>query len=176
MGVDFWWQQDLLWYDIPKLNYAQSYVQLFCVLLLTPPPGKCDQIDKAFNEAAGRFAILPKAPHMAHVNCDEQPVLCNSWSAVPGNVWAFEMLPPPAAIDISRSRLNLTTTTSDSLVALHTDGKKSFKLIDSWFHPFNGKAAELGVAVPFGYAMWAFGLVPNWAFMILVSFVSRSMM
>lgn len=144
--------------------------------MLTPPPGKCDQIDKAFNEAAGRFAILPKAPHMAHVNCDEQPVLCNSWSAVPGNVWAFEMLPPPAAIDISRSRLNLTTTTSDSLVALHTDGKKSFKLIDSWFHPFNGKAAELGVAVPFGYAMWAFGLVPNWAFMILVSFVSRSMM
>lgn len=113
---------------------------------------------------------------MAAVNCDEQPVLCNSWSATPGNVWSFEMLPPPADIDIYRSRLNLTTTTSDTLVALHTDGRKSFSLIDSWFHPFNGKAVEFGVAVPFGYAMWAFGLVPNWAFMIIVSFVSRSMM
>lgn len=149
---------------------------LIYVPIFGGPIGRCDKIEQVFNETAGRFAILPSAPHMATLNCDEQPVLCNSWSATPGSIWAFEMLPPPAAIDIYRSRLNLTTTTSDELVALHTDGTKKMTPLDSWFHPFNGKAAELGLAVPFGYAMWAFGLVPNWAFMIIVSMVSRSMM
>lgn len=113
---------------------------------------------------------------MGLLNCDDQPVLCNAWSASAGSIWAFDMLPPPAPIDIYTRRLNMTTTTADDIVALHAAGKKSFHILDSWFHPFNGKATELGLSIPFGYVMWAFGLVPNWAFMLLVSMLSRSMM
>lgn len=114
---------------------------------------------------------------MGLVNCDDQPILCNAWSANVGNIWAFEMLPKPAPIDIYKKKLNLTTVTSDYLVELHEAGdKKGFVLLDSWFHPFNGKAAELGLSIPFGYLLWVFNLLPNWMFMLIVSFASRSMM
>ncbi|KAF7558776.1 hypothetical protein G7046_g5380 [Stylonectria norvegica] len=139
--------------------------------------GHCEVVEKAFNETAAKFATDPDTPHMAYLNCDDQPILCNSWSTATANLYIFEMLPPPAPVDIYRKRLNLTTTTSDDLVALQASGsKETFALLDSWFHPINGKAAELGVAVPFGYVMWAFGLVPNWLFMLIVSFGSRTLM
>ncbi|RFU72078.1 hypothetical protein TARUN_10181, partial [Trichoderma arundinaceum] len=116
-------------------------------------------------------------PHMGIINCDDQPILCNAWSANVGNIWAFEMLPEPAAIDIYKKRLNLTTVTTDDIVKLNEPGNKvEFTLLDSWFHPFNGKASELGLSVPFGYLLWAFNLLPNWMFMLIVSFASRSMM
>lgn len=87
------------------------------------------------------------------------------------------MLPSPAPVDIYKRRLNLTTTTSSDLVALNSaKSKEGWTLLDSWFHPFNGKATELGLSVPYGYAIWAFNLVPNWLFMLIVSFASRSMM
>lgn len=114
---------------------------------------------------------------MALLNCDDQPILCNAWSVPTANLYAFEMLPPPAQIDIYKKRLNMTTTTSDDLVALQASGSKAeFELLDSWFHPFNGKVAELGLSTPFGYLMWVFGLIPNWLFMLVVSFGSRTMM
>ncbi|XWX01836.1 hypothetical protein V2A60_009865 [Cordyceps javanica] len=138
--------------------------------------GQCEKVEKVFNETAGRFAVIPKAPHMAILNCEDERVLCNSWSAGVGYIWAFDMLPEPAPIDIYKRRLNLTTTTVDDLVTLHTNGKKTFELLDSWFHPFNGKIAELGLSLPVGYVLWAFSLVPNWAFMLIVSMVSRTMM
>jgi len=137
--------------------------------------GRCDQIEQAFNETAGRFALLPKAPHMGLLNCEDQPILCNSWSAGAGTVWIFDMLPPPAAIDIYKKRFNLTTVTSDDIFALK-DNREGATLLDSWFHPFNGKAVELGLAIPFGYVTWVFNVVPSWAMMLLVSFASRSMM
>ncbi|KAM0264714.1 hypothetical protein ACHAQJ_000539 [Trichoderma viride] len=139
--------------------------------------GHCGRVEAAFNETAVKFAELPNTPHMGLINCDNQPILCNAWSANAGNIWAFEMLPEPAPIDIYKKKLNLTTVTSEDIFKLHEAGtKEAFTLLDSWFHPFNGKAAELGLATPLGYLMWIFGLLPNWAFMLIVSFASRSMM
>ncbi|KAH6606722.1 hypothetical protein Trco_005875 [Trichoderma cornu-damae] len=139
--------------------------------------GHCTQAEAAFNETAAKFAGLPKAPHMGVINCDDQPILCNAWSANVGNIWAFDMLPEPAAIDIYKKRLNLTAVTTEDIVKLHKAGnKQDFILLDSWFHPFNGKASELGLSVPFGYLLWVFNLLPNWMFMLIVSFASRSMM
>lgn len=140
--------------------------------------GHCGKVEQAFNETAAKFAILPGSPYMGMLNCDDQPILCNAWSAGAGSVWSINMLPAPAAVDIYKKRLNLTTTTSEDLVKLRTESKEKagFVLLDSWFHPFNGKVTELGLAVPYGYVMWAFGLVPNWLFMLIVSFASRSMM
>jgi len=147
------------------------------VLTDTTLKGHCGKIEQAFNETAAKFAITPGSPRMAYLNCDDQPILCNSWGVGTGYVWSFNMLPPPAQIDIYKKRLNFTTTASSDLVAASKskEGHGWVKL-DSWFHPFEGKAAELGLAVPWGYLVWGFNLVPNWLFMILVSFISRSMM
>lgn len=143
---------------------------------LTISLGLCENAEKAFNASAVRFAAASKRPHLAVLNCDNEPVLCNSWSANSGHLWAFQMLPTPAPVDIYRTRLNLTTTTAETITKLYSNGKKDFVLLESFFHPFNGKAAELGIAVPIGYVLWAFGLVPQWAFMIGVSLLSRTMM
>ncbi|PHH83827.1 hypothetical protein CDD82_17 [Ophiocordyceps australis] len=139
--------------------------------------GHCARVEQAFNETAAKFALTPGSPHTAYLNCDHQPILCNSWSASTANLWSFAMLPPPAPITIYKKRLNLTTTTSDGLVALHSAGnKEAWTEVDSWFHPFNGIATELGLSVPYAYIVWAFKLIPNWLFMLIVSFASRSMM
>ncbi|KAF7534654.1 hypothetical protein G7Z17_g13333 [Cylindrodendrum hubeiense] len=140
--------------------------------------GRCDKVEAAFKETAAKFALLEQAPHMGYLNCDDQPILCNAWSTGTSNLYVFEMLPSPAPIDIYKKRLNMTTTTSEDLVNLFETGSKDeFKLLEAgWFHPFQGKAVEFGIAVPFGYVMWAFGLIPNWMFMLVVSFVSRTMM
>ncbi|EQL04173.1 peptidyl-tRNA hydrolase [Ophiocordyceps sinensis CO18] len=137
--------------------------------------GHCDKVEQAFNETAAKFALTPGSPHMGYLNCDDQPILCNSWSASTAHIWSFAMLPPPAPVEIYKKRLNLTTTTSSDLVALQSS-KAEWTLLESWFHPFNGQVAQNGLAVPYGYVMWAFNLVPNWLFMVIVSFASRSMM
>ncbi|KAI1427990.1 hypothetical protein F5Y12DRAFT_791136 [Xylaria sp. FL1777] len=139
--------------------------------------GHCAKVEAAFNETAGKFAIEPDSPHTALLNCDNQPVLCNAWSAPVGSLWIFEMLPEPSPINIFTKRLNLTTTTSDDLVQLQKDGYKTVaKEHDGLFHPFKGALAQNGLSVPAGYILWAFGLLPNWAFMILISLLSRRMM
>ncbi|KAI0393203.1 hypothetical protein F5Y17DRAFT_459082 [Xylariaceae sp. FL0594] len=139
--------------------------------------GHCDKVEAAFNETAAKFAKDESAPHMALLNCDDQPVLCNAWFAPAGNLWIFEMLPAPASINLWTKRLNLTTTTSDDLLQLHKNGyKQEARLSEGLFHPFNGFVAQNGLTTPVGYILWAFTLVPSWAFMIFVSFFSRRMM
>ncbi|KAF2964815.1 hypothetical protein GQX73_g8762 [Xylaria multiplex] len=139
--------------------------------------GHCGKLEAAFNETAGKFAIEPSSPHMALLNCDNQPVLCNAWSAPVGALWIFEMLPEPSPISIFTKRLNLTTVTSDDLIQIQKDGYRAVaKEHDGLFHPFNGPLAQNGLSVPVGYVLWAFGLLPSWAFMIIVSLFSRRMM
>ncbi|KAK8107326.1 uncharacterized protein PG998_009339 [Apiospora kogelbergensis] len=139
--------------------------------------GHCDKIEKAFNETAGKFALLPNAPHTGYLNCEHEPVLCNAWSVPTGTIWVFEMLPEPAPIDIWVKRFNLTTTTSDDIVARHSEGyKKTFALHEGTFHPFNGWWAQNNLSLPVGYVLWFFNVVPSWLLMLVLSFVSRSMM
>ncbi|KAI1126882.1 hypothetical protein F5Y10DRAFT_204106 [Nemania abortiva] len=139
--------------------------------------GHCGKVEAAFNETARKFATEPDTPHMALLNCDNQPVLCNAWSAPVGSLWIFEMLPEPSPISIFTKRLNLTTITSDELLQLQKDGYKAVAHEhDGLFHPFNGPLAQNGLSIPAGWVLWAFGLLPSWAFMILVSLFSRRMM
>ncbi|KAJ8123060.1 hypothetical protein ONZ43_g897 [Nemania bipapillata] len=139
--------------------------------------GHCGKVEAAFNETAGKFASEATSPHMALLNCDNQPVLCNAWSAPVGSLWIFEMLPEPSPISIFSKRLNLTTVTSDDLVQLEKGGYKAVaREHDGIFHPFNGPLAQNGLSIPAGYLLWACGLLPSWAFMILVSLFSRRMM
>ena len=71
-------------------------------------------------------------------------------------------LPPPAKTDVWVKRMNLTTTTSKDFLELYgKDHKDSFKLHDGYFHPFDGPLAQNGLAVPIGYVLWFFNVVPS---------------
>ncbi|TQN74604.1 hypothetical protein CSHISOI_00824 [Colletotrichum shisoi] len=139
--------------------------------------GHCDQIETAFNESASKFAKLPESPHLGLVNCDDQPVLCNGLSAGTASIWSIGMLPAGSDIDIYRKRLNVTTTTSDDIVDLWKNkSKEDWILTENIFHPFNSFVGKNNLTLPVGYFFWAFNLIPNWLFMLLVSFGSRTIM
>jgi hypothetical protein len=142
--------------------------------------GRCEQVEKAFNETAAKFAVLPGAPHTAIVNCDEQAVLCNSWAATAAILWVIEMLPAPAPIDIYLKKLPINTTTSETLMDLRKDeikpGVNNFYIHNGTFHPFNGPLARYGLALPFGWGLWALNVIPSWGMMIALSFFSRWLM
>ncbi|KAL2185500.1 hypothetical protein L209DRAFT_756654 [Thermothelomyces heterothallicus CBS 203.75] len=146
--------------------------------------GQCGKIEAAFNESALPFAALPASqpsPHLASVNCDDQPVLCNSWSASTGGLWLFQVAPAPAPVEILTKRVNLTTVTAQDVVDAYTAANRTeagWRTIppDGYFHPTEGKLAKLGLAVPLGYVFWALNAIPSWGMMLLVSFLSRTMM
>jgi hypothetical protein len=142
--------------------------------------GRCEQVEAAFNETAAKFAVLPGAPHMGMINCEDQAVLCNSWAATAAILWVIEMLPSPAPIDCYLKRLNVTTTTSQTLVDIHkgeiNHEVNGFTIHKGYFQPFDGILAKTYVAVPFGALVWVLNVVPNWAMMLIISFASRYMM
>ncbi|CAK7206214.1 hypothetical protein SEUCBS139899_009001 [Sporothrix eucalyptigena] len=137
--------------------------------------GHCAVIESAFNAASVKTAT-PGA-HAGIINCDDQPVLCNSWSSSPGYLYIFELLPKPAKTDIYIKRLNLTTSTPETFAELYEDKThEKFHHLDGYFHPLDGTLAQNGLAVPIGYVLWFFNAVPSWMFMIGVSFISRTFM
>ncbi|KAL2024282.1 hypothetical protein VTK56DRAFT_8764 [Thermocarpiscus australiensis] len=142
--------------------------------------GHCLQVETAFNESAAHLATLPQSArlHLGYVNCDDQPVLCNSWSAGAGSLWLFEVLPAPAPVDIYWKRLNLTTTTSQDVVDAYTKDKAevNFRKYEGYFHPIDGLFAKYGLSVPLGYFFWGLNAIPTWGMMLLMSFVSRTLM
>lgn len=139
--------------------------------------GHCGAIETAFNETAALFAANPSAPHLAYLNCDNQPVLCNSWGAGPPNVWVMHVPAPPAPVDIRILHLNTSTTTVKTFTELHsTKSWKEKAPYEGYFHPFDGQLAQYGLAVPIGYFFWIFSVIPSWLFMIGVSFISRGIM
>ncbi|KFY23137.1 hypothetical protein V493_06052 [Pseudogymnoascus sp. VKM F-4281 (FW-2241)] len=139
--------------------------------------GNCENLTRAFNESAQLFKSDPTAPHMALINCDHQPVLCHSWASGAPSMYIFEVSAPPAEVPLHIQGFNTTTVTAQDMVKLH--GTNSFKerpAYDGHFHPFDGTAHKYGLDLAAGWIIWAFNILPNWAFMILISFASRTMM
>lgn len=169
----------MFWYVSP-VNY-------FLPLLRSDSPdnllssialGHCLRVEAAFNQSAAKIAALPDAPHIGYINCDDQPILCNAWSAGAGTIWLFEMRPEPQPVDIYMKRLNMTTATPDDFVEVYKtrQDKSQFTKKDGYFHPFDGELAKYGIAVPVAYLLWGLSVVPSWAMMLGVSFLSRTMM
>jgi hypothetical protein len=87
------------------------------------------------------------------------------------------MLPAPAPVDIHYKRLNLTTVTSQDIVDAYTGRPDiQWRKFEGYFHPIDGFFAKYGLSVPLGYFFWALGAIPSWAMMLVVSFMTRSMM
>lgn len=140
-------------------------------------PGRCNKIEQAFNETARRFASTPGSPRMAILNCDLQPILCHSWAAAAGSLWAFSARTPPSPVDIYIKKLNLTTTTTEDLISLEADqSKQGWRQLTSPLHPFDGKLAELGLSVAFGHASWALSRIPSWFVILAVSVSTRMLL
>jgi len=139
--------------------------------------GRCLELEKAFNESAVKLATVPKSPHLARLDCETEPILCNSWSASAGAVWAFEMLPSPAPINVYWKPLNLSSTSTKDIMELNNKPiPESFRIIDSYFHPYNGVLHQYGLAIPLAYLIWGLNVLPSWAMMLIISFFSRSFM
>jgi len=135
-------------------------------------------LDKAFNESAVKFASVPNSPHLGRLDCDEQPVLCNSWSASTGALYVFQVAPKPAPVEVYWKPMNLTSVTTQTILDLQAQPvDKNFRYIEpNFFHPFHGIVADYGLTIPVGYVLWALNAIPSWAMMLFVSFFSRSYM
>lgn len=171
---------------LPMLATGNVQLKLTHLPLL---PGHCERLEKAFTAAAKPLGSQPANLHLATVNCDSQPVLCNVWSAGTGSLFLFQLPSsiPENTVDIYTRRMNLTTVTEQDVVDAYVkykagtepeDGRLRFYRYanDGWLHPFDGKLARWGVSEPLGYVFWALNAVPSWAMMLVISGVSRYMM
>lgn len=144
--------------------------------------GRCDGVEKAWNESAALFAADPTAPRLAYADCDEQAILCTTWAASAPSIWHIQLPIPQAdqskpATTIHIIPLNFTTTTAQEILQIHT--AKSYEqtpVYEGAFHPFDGYLAQFGLNRALGYFLFVFTLVPSWAFMIIISMFSRSIM
>ena len=142
--------------------------------------GQCAGIEQAWNASAAALAADPTAPKLGYINCDTNAILCSIWAAGPPAIWhivipAADQSPSPTTIHIVS--LNTTATTAQDIIEIHY--AKSYQktpIYEGLLHPFDGSLAKFGLNVPLGYVLFGFAMIPSWAFMILVSFVSRTIM
>ena len=144
--------------------------------------GTCDRAETAWNESVALISASRSPPNLALIDCETENVLCHTWGASPPSVLYFH-LPQPLGDQSTPAttarfiNLNRTSVTAAEIAALHLQEKyKETEPYEGFWHPFDGFLAQNGLAVPVAYAIWGFGKIPSWAFMILVSFASRSMM
>ena len=143
--------------------------------------GHCTRLEVAFNETAVILAADATAPKLGYLNCDNQGVLCATWQAKPPTIWHIQRPhskdgePAPSTVRINYLKFN--GTTAQDMVALHTGKKYEDGLVyESYFQPFDGLLAQYGVSKLVGYVWFGVSLVPSWAFMLVISMVTRQAM
>ena len=63
------------------------------------------------------------------------------------------------------------------MVALHSGKKYETGLVyEGYFDPIDGQLAHFGLLKPIGYVLFGFSMIPSWAFMLVISMVSRTVM
>ena len=74
--------------------------------------------------------------------------------------------------------LNTTTVTTQEIVRLHSakEYMQKGKVYEGVFHPFDGVLAQYGLNMVLAYVLVGFSLIPSWTLMILISFVTRTLM
>ncbi|KAF2272856.1 uncharacterized protein EI97DRAFT_436629 [Westerdykella ornata] len=144
--------------------------------------GHCGNVTRAWNETVALLSAKPHAPKFATIDCDEEPVLCNSWSVGPPSIYYFTIPKPLAdqsapAPTVRYIPLRRNATTVETLKTLIVDKEyENTAPYEGAWHPFNGALAQYNLAVPVGYILWGFNKMPTWLPMVLISFMSRSFM
>lgn len=144
--------------------------------------GMCNTAETAFNKSVALLAAAPNPPSLALLNCETEQVLCHAWAVSPPRLLHMQLPQPLAdqstpASTVRSIPLNRTTVSAPQIAAYHLQDKYlEVAPYEGYFHPFDGPLAQYGLAIPAGYLIWGFSLVPSWAFMIGVSFLSRTFM
>lgn len=126
------------------------------------------------------LAASPKSPNLGLVDCEAEPVLCNTWAAGPPSILHI-LLPAPLedqstpATTVRFINLNRTTTTATDIAKISLEEKyKETEPYEGIFHPFDGALVKYNVAVPVAYVIWGFSKMPSWLPMIAISMLSRT--
>jgi len=144
--------------------------------------GVCSNATKAWNESVALLSASPTAPNFAILDCENEPLLCNSWAAGPPSIY-YMSIPRPLADQSSPAPtvryipLNRTSVTASDIVAL--SAKKTYQETEPYegiWHPFNGLLAEYNLSLPIAYISWGLSKMPSWLPMIAISFLSRTFM
>ncbi|KAK5684555.1 hypothetical protein LTS10_004426 [Elasticomyces elasticus] len=144
--------------------------------------GMCQRAEAAWNESVALISASSSPPKLAMLDCDNDGVLCAAWALSPPTIiHAFlpHPLPDQSTPETTMRAINLnrTTVTAPEIAAIHLqETYKDVAPYEGFWHPFNGMLAQYGLQVPAGYAIYYFAKIPSWAFMIGVSFISRSVM
>lgn len=144
--------------------------------------GACERAELAWNESVALTSASKSPPNLGLLDCESDGVLCNAWAVGPPSL-VHMFLPQPLsdqstpASTVRFLRVNRTTITAPEIAAVHLQEKyKEKEPYDGLFHPFDGFLAQNNLSIPVGYVIWGFSMIPSWAFMIGVSFLSRTMM
>lgn len=144
--------------------------------------GTCGHAETEWNKSVALIAASSSAPHLAMLNCEAEPVLCNAWAIGPPSVVYIQRPQPLAdqstpATPVYMLPLNRTSVTASEIAAIHTESKfQNQAPYEGFFHPFDGQLAKLGLDIPFGYGVYYFSLIPSWAMMVGISFFTRTFM
>lgn len=146
--------------------------------------GLCNHAETEFNKSVALMAASTSspAPHLAILDCETDPVVCNAWAVGPPSILYMELPYNLAdqstpATTVHYIPLNRTSVAATEIAALHTEEKYKEKApYEGIFHPFDGQLAKFGLDIPFGWAVYYFGLIPSWAMMVGISFFTRTFM
>lgn len=144
--------------------------------------GLCKHAEAEWNKSVALIAASKNPPHLALLNCETDPVLCNAWALGPPSVLYMQLPQPLAdqshpATTVYSIALNRTSVTAAEIAAIHTEGKFAEKApYEGYFHPFDGQLAKFGLSIPFGYAVYYFNMIPSWMMMVGISFFTRTFM
>ena len=142
----------------------------------------CVELEAKYNKTAAVLAADPNAPNLARLDCEVQGILCTIWFTGPPCVWYIQVPVPAAdqskpATPIYVTPVNTTTVTVQDLVDIHANKDyEKRKELDGYMHPYDGQLSKFGLNVPVGYFLYFMQMVPSWAVMLLVSFITRTMM
>lgn len=144
--------------------------------------GLCERADNEWAKAVSLLSAVPNAPQLARLDCETDAQLCNAWAAGAPSI-IYMQLPQPLpdqttpATTVYHLPLNRTTVTAQDIAAIYTErGFEKRTPYEGFFHPFDGPLAKTGLAIPFGWVVYGFSVVPSWALMIGISFFSRTFM
>ncbi|KAG9683373.1 hypothetical protein KCU85_g6938, partial [Aureobasidium melanogenum] len=145
--------------------------------------GMCARADVEWTKALPLLSAVPSAPQLGRLDCEKEPQLCNAWGVGAPSV-IYMQLPQPLpdqttpATTVYYLPLNRTTVSAQDIVEIATEKTflKEKTPYEGFFHPFNGMLAQTGLAIPFGWVVYGFSVMPSWALMIGISFFSRTFM
>lgn len=128
------------------------------------------------------FAADKKSPNLGYLDCEKNQVLCSAWSAGAPSAWYFKV--PEAQVGEERPAtslhnmyLNSTTVTAEDFYKIHSEEKyNAVPAYEGALHPTDGILAKYGLLLPVGYVIYGLSAIPSWAFMVGISFMSRTLM